>query len=75
MTRKEYDDIKDGLLEAIGRHQPLSSRYLIPKLTGECHVSEFEAGESLRRLVDDGELLITKDLKLELAPEAAPSKR
>ena len=74
MTRKEYDDIKDGLLKALDTYPPLSSREMIPKLTTDCDLSTLQVRESMRRMVDDGDLHITKDLKLVLRSKTSQAK-
>ena len=75
MTRNEYDEIRPGLLEALDEYAPLSSGELKQKLAevyGE--LSEYEIRESMRRLVDDGDLFITKDLKLVLSSKVPTPK-
>ena len=67
MTREEFDDIKLKLIDSLEKQPPLNAADLLSTLVNAGDISESEARNAIWRLIDDGDIHLSRDRKFEVA--------
>ena len=75
MTRNKYDEIRPALLKALETYPPMAPMEMFKRLIADCELSDHDTKEAIGRLLDDRDLLFTKDRKFQLAPEETLAQR
>ena len=76
MTRGEFDEIRPKLLDTLQTYKPMAPMEMFKRLIADCELSDHDTKEAIGRLLDDRDLLFTKDRKFRLAsPEETLAQR
>ena len=66
MTLAEYEEIKPKLVKILDDHGPMSVPDLHAKYMEALQLNEMDASHCLSRMLDDGSLNISRELKAEV---------
>ena len=66
MTLAEYEDLRPRLVKILDEHGPMSVPDLHAKYMETLQLNEMDASHCLWRMLDDGSLNISPDLKAEV---------
>ena len=67
MTREEFDEIRPRLLDILYKSSPLTPHDLLDKLIEDGMLTDSQASDAIERLIDDGDLHLSRDRKFEAA--------
>ena len=67
MTREEFDHIKPSIMSVLADSPPLPPKELRDKLIEDVGLHDSDARSAIWRLIDDGHIRLSLDLKLEVA--------